>query len=348
MAEPLGWLYHLLVIGPYLVFPVVLAGVDGRRGTRLERASWWLGVPVWLVLVSLIVAPSTARAMATCTWLYVILVAANWLVIRKWWHPDSGRHREWCWALGFWLGSLVHATLIAPSIPYGPAGGGVVGCQANLRTIGVALQSYTDMHTCLPPPVRSAPDGGEGTSWRTTILPFIGHEDLYNSYNADVSWTAPANSTAARTVVHTYLCPAQCEPSRSPMKFDLLLRGPKLHTRGAHGYALTHYSAVTGPSGALRTGQAMRLARLRGGRGPACLAGEVYLRDWPWAAPEDVTWTGTTHPPYSVLGFDSAHDDVLLFLMADGTVRAVPRDIDPALLRRMLCTTIAAPDEDQY
>jgi len=349
LPEPIAWLYHLLVVGPYVLFPFVLAQRRGRRGTRLVRASWWLVAPVWLTLVALAVNPSTARPMAICTWLYLVVLVANSLVLRRWWHRDgAGRAAEWRWALTYGLGSLVHACLIVPTIPYGPVGRGAIGCRDHLRAIGVALQSYDMLHGCLPPPTTPAPGDANGHSWRSALLPFIGQEDLYNSLNLDRPWSSPANSTAARTVVSTYLCPQQYEPSHSPLKFGLLLRGPRLRARGKDGYALTHYSAVTGPTGAMRTGEAVRLERLRGDQGPSALVGEVYLRDWPWAAPDDVHWTGPDHPPYSVLGFDSAHDDVLLFLLADGTVRAVPRTIDPDLLKRLLTSTIAKPDPDRY
>ena len=348
MAEPLALLYHLLVIGPYLLFPVVLSRLDGRRGARWVRIAWWLAIPVWLAVVSLAVTPPTAPAMAICAWLFVIVTVANWLVIHAWWPTDRGQRKEWRWALAYWLGSLVHATFVVPTIPYGPTGRGLVRCRINLRAIGVAMQSYADAHACLPQPVVRTPSGAPGTGWRTTILPFIGRETLYNSYNLDWPWDAPANSTAARTVVGTYLCPAQVAPSTTPFKVDLLLRGPRVRSRRADGYALTHYSAVTGPNGALRDNEPVRPGRLTGSMGPACLAGEVYLRDWPWACPEDVPWTGDTHPPYSVLGFDSAHDDVIQLLMADGSVRSVQRDIDPALLRRILTAKIAEPDPDRY
>lgn len=348
MAEPLAWLYYLLVVGPYVVFPVVLARRDGRRGGRLVGIGWWLGVPVWLTLVALIVTPPTARAIAVCAWLYLFALAANWLVVRIWWHRDRGKAVEWRWALAYWLGSLVHAGLIVPSLPYGPAGRDVIGCQANLRTIGVALQSYAGLQGCLPLPATRTPDGEAGTSWRTAILPYLGQEAVYNSFNQDRPWSSPANSTAARTVLTAYLCPAQYEPSRSPVKYDLLLSGPRRRARRADGYALTHYTAVTGPIGALRQDEPVRLQRLVGAQGAACLAGEVYLRDWPWAAPDDVRWTGTDHPPYSVLGFDSAHENVLLFLLADGSVHAVARDIDPDLLRRMLTSHLTQPDPDDY
>jgi hypothetical protein len=53
-----------------------------------------------------------------------------------------------------------------------------VVCQANLRTIGLALRNYHGAYGCFPPAYTTDARGTPMHSWRVLILPFAGEDAL--------------------------------------------------------------------------------------------------------------------------------------------------------------------------
>ncbi len=101
-------------------------------------------------------------------------------------------------------------------------------CKNNLKQMGLALHNYEETY-------RRFPSGGEGTDWTgtmsflqtgatavnqtqfdphstyTAILPFIDQAPVYNMMNLSYGYNdsaAPANQTAARTIIASFLCPS--------------------------------------------------------------------------------------------------------------------------------------------
>ena len=81
-------------------------------------------------------------------------------------------------------------------------------CKANLRVIGLALQSYHASYGCYPPAYTTDVTGRPMHSWRALILPYAGEEALFQTYRLDEPWDGPNNSRLAGRMPAVYGCPA--------------------------------------------------------------------------------------------------------------------------------------------
>ncbi len=63
----------------------------------------------------------------------------------------------------------------------------------NLQLIAKALNAYSDRYGTYPPPAVTDAAGKKLYSWRVLILPFMGHEDVYASFELAQPWDSPAN-----------------------------------------------------------------------------------------------------------------------------------------------------------
>ncbi len=67
-----------------------------------------------------------------------------------------------------------------------------------MRTIVKALNEYNDRYSSFPPPAVVDSKGKKLYSWRVLILPFMGHETLYNRFVKDQAWDSVANYSLIR------------------------------------------------------------------------------------------------------------------------------------------------------
>ena len=91
-------------------------------------------------------------------------------------------------------------------------------CTSNMRQIALAIHSYQDTHSVMPP-------GKKGCCWGTwlvSVLPHLEQEALYNCWNAngnntpgypqafdqDLRYFGSANRTVSSTRIASYLCPS--------------------------------------------------------------------------------------------------------------------------------------------
>ena len=90
-----------------------------------------------------------------------------------------------------------------------------IGCQNNLKEIGLALHHYHDVNGQLPqsppkPPIENDPN--EILGWMALILPYLEQNDLYDiSIKACLENTDPLNNPphlGFSTVVKPYVCPS--------------------------------------------------------------------------------------------------------------------------------------------
>jgi prepilin-type N-terminal cleavage/methylation domain-containing protein/prepilin-type processing-associated H-X9-DG protein len=92
-------------------------------------------------------------------------------------------------------------------------------CINNLKQMGIALHNYHDTLGAFPmsyaarsPFVDGATDTAPGWGWGTMILPQLEQGVLYNAANCSLSVEAPQNTTAAQSILATYLCPSDPLP----------------------------------------------------------------------------------------------------------------------------------------
>jgi hypothetical protein len=205
--------------------------------------------------------------------------------------------------------------------------------QNNLKSIGLALHQFHDRYGRFPPAALIGPDGKPWHSWRVLVLPFLDQEDLHHEYRWDEPWNGPNNR-------------------------KLLSRMPEVFSDPIHGMNhshYTHYVAITGPGMAFSADghrfdpDRFDLMRLQGrsidhftdGTSNTILVGPVSPdRQILWMKPEDIV-VGCNLPPFGRPGsFDMSHPTILgnagLFLLSDGFVLTVPRQIDQSVFMNAL------------
>jgi hypothetical protein len=182
----------------------------------------------------------------------------------------------------------------------------------NLKHLGFALHNYHDTHHALAPGTSADSSGAALHGWLTMILPYNEHKRLYNSIKLDAAWDDPTNRDAFAEEIGIYLVPRQ--------------------PRSADGYALAHYSGNVHVLGGMR---AWKLDEITDGASNTILAGEAAGNFKPWGHPRN--WrdpaAGISASPD---GFGGPwHGRGAQFVMGDGSVRFIPANVDPAVLRAL-------------
>jgi prepilin-type processing-associated H-X9-DG protein len=153
-------------------------------------------------------------------------------------------------------------------------------------------------------------DGRPLHGWQTLLLPYLGIRS--DHIDREIPWDDPRNATNFKSFIPYYLNPA------IPV------------VRNHAGYGLSHYAGNVHVLGCRPT----PLARLPRGTANTLLVGEVASNFKPWGYPlsgRDPTAGLNTAPD----GFTSVSEGAVNFAFADGSVRAVRREIDPKVLRAM-------------
>ncbi len=170
-------------------------------------------------------------------------------------------------------------------------------------------------------------------SWLATLLPYYDHLDWHEQLNFGRAWNDAANQRVTRRPLELVVNPALGQATTKA------------------GFPATHYVGVAGlgdDAGNLeatdpRAGVFGFRPRVRRGQIPdgashtIALAG-VEQQLGPWAAGGAATVRGFTQPPYinGPDGFGSGQPDGMMVGMADGSVRFLSKDIDPAVLAALV------------
>jgi hypothetical protein len=211
----------------------------------------------------------------------------------------------------------------------------------NLKQIGLAFHNFHSVYNCFPPAVIVGPDGKPWHSWRVLILPYIEQADLFNQYDFSQPWDSEKNR-------------------------NLLDKMPDVYRDTVHGderSQYTHYAAITGEDRApfASKGPQQKDARMvpmdkglgiqtfTDGTSNTVLVTPVDpARKIPWTKPEDIV-VGPRYPddydifgksngiaaPYN-LGSRKSGAPCAPFLIADGSVRVVSKDINKMVLAALL------------
>ena len=174
-------------------------------------------------------------------------------------------------------------------------------CINNLKQMGLALHNYHDALSVFPPGyIAASPfkdgetDTSPGWSWASMILPQLDQAPLYSSMNVSLPVQAPANTTAAQTLLNAYICPSDQLP------------GPTFTVTDGFGNTVatvspTSYGACTGSdaadvalglnndglgNGLFFRNSAIRIAAIIDGTSQT-----VMLEERAWGISEG-TWTG--------------------------------------------------------
>jgi len=114
------------------------------------------------------------------------------------------------------IGILV--SLLLPAIQAAREAARRVQCANHLKQIGLAVHNYIDAHGVLPIGARAGPwisssrnTGRMGTNWKTSILPFLEENSLYDRLDFKRSMFAPdwfGNEMLQELVIGIYNCPS--------------------------------------------------------------------------------------------------------------------------------------------
>lgn len=212
------------------------------------------------------------------------------------------------WSLGAIVGIVILLFLLLIPATRGPRVAAPRSQSKNLlKQIGLAFHNYHDEFAAVP-------DEVSGESWTTQLLPYLDQAPLYDSIDHDKPWNDSTNDAAVRQTIYVLIAP-----------YDF----PKFDSRG---YALSHYA---GNSHWLTAGQVLNFSDVADGLSHTILAGEVADSFMPWAQP------GNLRDPS--LGFNTGsgafghprEDGGVQFLLGDGSVRYLSKDVDSTVLKAL-------------
>jgi uncharacterized protein DUF1559 len=189
-----------------------------------------------------------------------------------------------------------------------------------LKQIGLGLHAYHDSYGCLPPPgPRVAPVVGGRldlrlTPWRIGVLPFLEQDTLYKAILSGKYKGGQGGGEYWRNADLQKACPA-------------------LYAAGLDGAerTRTRYRVFVGNGAAFEPNRCLRLTDFKDGASNTILVVE---------AEEAVPWTSTQELPYDPkkplpkLGHPSRKG--FHALMADGSVRYIPKNTDEKVLRALI------------
>lgn len=190
----------------------------------------------------------------------------------------------------------------------------------DLRQIGIAFQLYNSERGYLPLAVPStAPPQGRGADpwrlpWRVALLPSLGADPLYRKITTDLQ-------TRGQVGPEFWV------------SSDLLQYRPKVYAAGSGVPAThTHYRVFVGGGAAFEPNQPQRFpASFLDGTSTTILVVEAE-EAVPWSSPQELTYD--PKKPLPKLGAPSR--DGFYALMADGTVRSIPKNTDETTIRAMI------------
>ncbi len=101
-------------------------------------------------------------------------------------------------------------------------------CSNNLRQIGIALSAYHSTHEEFPVGCTewrgTAKPGARQIAWSARVLPQLEQQIVFDGLELNEAFDAPANATAAATVIQTFICPrgqrgSQLSEGRGPADY---------------------------------------------------------------------------------------------------------------------------------
>jgi len=227
-------------------------------------------------------------------------------------------------------------------------------CLNKVSQLTLALHNYEYHYEALPPgvtnpegPIRSEPEGIH-VSWIVKILPYLEQRAVYQRFDQAAGAYAPANAEARGASFHMLQCPSAPDGRRSDDQ------GQRSNYAGCHND--TEAPIDEDNNGLLFLNSRVRYTDIFDGSSNTLLLGEKLVSEdsLGWASGTRATLRNTGSfeqaglprveaekeesdaAPLDVGGFGSYHrGDTANFAFADGSVRAIPQDIDSNLFRQL-------------
>jgi len=176
-------------------------------------------------------------------------------------------------------------------------------------------------------------------SWMTQLLPYLGHEKVFHSFDLQKPWTDKKNAMFATAVIPDFLSPGD---SRQRWQGGELTNLGLTHFVGITGVDERNRPAAVLPRSDPRAGifgytSVARTSEITDGTSNTLMiAGAGHLAG-PWVAGGGSTLRGVKDDPFAKLtGFSTAGSRPGTFaVLADGSTRFISADIDPSVFRAL-------------
>jgi len=188
----------------------------------------------------------------------------------------------------------------------------------HVKQIGLAMHMFHDTYRRLPPAVLAQTteqwQEAKPYSWRVALLPFLGQAPLYEQYRFDEPWDSPANLKVLEKMPDVYRAAGDPPDSTSTSYFVLV--GP---------------GTVFSEGGPMPRSKGVQFREIRDGMSNTLLVVEAK-RSVPWTKPEDIPYDPAKPLPELGGHFEGG----FLAALCDGSVRFLPKDLDEAVLRKLI------------
>jgi prepilin-type N-terminal cleavage/methylation domain-containing protein/prepilin-type processing-associated H-X9-DG protein len=168
------------------------------------------------------------------------------------------------------IGVLI--ALILPAVQAARESAQRMQCSANLKQIGIALHAYQTAFDVFPPggwewrPPKNTTK--RQLAWSALILPYLEQRPLFDAMNMNAPFDHKTNTTAAATVITTYLC-----PTLSRSEGDKWLQGRAACDYGGM-YGQRINNSNNPPNGSMVYDRVFRPAHIRDGLSQTIHVGE--------------------------------------------------------------------------
>ncbi len=180
----------------------------------------------------------------------------------------------------------------------------------------MAVHNYHSVYETLPPAYLVDKDGRPAHSWRVLLLPFLNHQQLYETYNFDQPWNSPDNAKLADQAHSIFRRPE--DPVDSPF---------------------TRFVAVVGPETVFPGAKALSFGDIGDGLTHTIGFVEITGSDIHWMEPRDLRFDQLSFRinDRSAQGarIGSPYSNVRIAFM-DGSIRTIMDDMPAATLRALL------------
>jgi prepilin-type processing-associated H-X9-DG protein len=184
-------------------------------------------------------------------------------------------------------------------------------CVNSLKQIALALHNYHSVNNAFPRPALTDDNEKPLLSWRVAILPYLGHQELYDKFKLDEPWDSPHNKALAKEMPDVYLCQAR----QKVQPFT------------------TSYRVFTGKGALFEHDQDIGVGGVTDGTSNTILVVES-AESVPWTKPDDLVFDPEAAP--SLYGAGSPHPGGFSAAFADGSVRFLKTTIAPHVFRNLI------------